>query len=206
MRPCLATSPPRAEPTRRLSRGRRMGARTQVGVSHLTSRGRRRASHCRGSRRRLSSPLGELFGGSRRLAQASPPAARGQHLAEREAIEDRIARTSRRLRRALHALGLRFRVDLAIPLDGLRVRPDVVFTRRRVAVFVDGCFWHRCSEHGTSPRSNSDYWRAKLDRNVARDRRVDVALAQAGWRCVRVWEHEEEGEAAARVAFALSEG
>jgi len=93
---------------------------------------------------------------------------------------------------------------MPLPLDGLRVRPDIVFTRRRVAVFVDGCFWHRCPEHGTSPRSNSDYWRAKLDRNVARDRRVDATLGRAGWRSLRVWEHEEEGDAALRVADALA--
>ena len=111
----------------------------------------------------------------------------------------------RRLRGALHALGLRFRVDLALTLDGHRVRPDIVFTRRRLAVFVDGCFWHRCPDHGTSPRSNSEYWRVKLDRNVARDRRVDAALAQAGWRYLRVWEHEEESDAAVRVAAALAD-
>jgi len=70
---------------------------------------------------------------------------------------------------------------------------------------VDGCFWHRCPEHGTSPRSNSDYWRAKLDRNVARDQRVDAALSQAGWRSVRVWEHEDPGEAAAHIAAVLTQ-
>ena len=89
------------------------------------------------------------------------------------------------LRSELHRRGLRFRKDLPLRVPGRVVRPDVVFTRARLAVFIDGCFWHRCPEHGTSPRSNSDYWRTKLDRNVARDHRVDEALAAAGWRSLR---------------------
>lgn len=102
------------------------------------------------------------------------------------------------LRRTLHARGLRFRVDhrLAPPL---RVRPDVVFTRARVAVFVDGCFWHRCPDHGTSPKAHSDYWTPKLDRNVERDRETDEALAEQGWTVIRVWEHEPPEDAADRI-------
>jgi DNA mismatch endonuclease (patch repair protein) len=72
-----------------------------------------------------------------------------------------------------------------------------------VAVFVDGCFWHRCPDHGTRPRTNVGYWRAKLDRNVERDRANDAALAAARWRVVRVWEHEDPAEAAARIAALL---
>jgi DNA mismatch endonuclease (patch repair protein) len=100
------------------------------------------------------------------------------------------------LRRALHALGLRYRVHLA----GLPGRPDVVLTRARVAVFVDGCFWHRCPEHGVPPRSNAEWWRDKLARNVERDREVDHQLQRLGWEVVRVWEHEQPGQAAERVA------
>jgi DNA mismatch endonuclease (patch repair protein) len=103
------------------------------------------------------------------------------------------------LRSALHKLGLRFRKH-ASPVRGLRCRADVVFRPARVAVFVDGCFWHRCPEHGTSPETNSPYWTAKLDRNVNRDRRNDQALAAAGWKVVRVWEHEQPDDAARRVA------
>src|SRR5262245_48840574 len=77
------------------------------------------------------------------------------------------------LRRELHRRGLRFRVNQA----GLPGRPDVVFTRARLAVFVDGCFWHRCPDHGTMPRNNRDWWEAKLERNVTRDRAKDAALA-----------------------------
>lgn len=66
----------------------------------------------------------------------------------------------------------------------------MVFTRARLAVFVDGCFWHRCPIHGTSPRTNSDYWAAKLDRNLTRDREITNRLLQAGWTVIRFWEHE----------------
>ena len=85
------------------------------------------------------------------------------------------------LRRLLQARGLHYRVDVA-PLPGLRRRADVVFTRERLAVFVDGCLWHRCPQHGSSPRSNVDWWRDKLDRNVQRDRSTDRALAEAAGR------------------------
>src|SRR3954447_24978979 len=81
------------------------------------------------------------------------------------------------LRRELHRRGLRFRINHP-ELPG---RPDIAFTRARVAVFVDGCFWHRCPKHGTLPRNNRDWWQAKLDRNVARDRAKDAALADLGW-------------------------
>ncbi len=95
------------------------------------------------------------------------------------------------LRSALHRCGLRFRKDHPIRLDGRRpVRPDIVFTRARVAVFVDGCFWHGCPEHQVVPKANPDYWIPKLRRNVERDREVDAALAGAGWAVVRIWEHE----------------
>jgi DNA mismatch endonuclease (patch repair protein) len=106
------------------------------------------------------------------------------------------------LRSELHRRGNRFRKTVA-PVKGLRCRADIVFARARVAVFVDGCFWHRCPEHGTSPRTNSDYWQVKLDRNVARDRRNDDALVSSGWAVVRVWEHEDVLDAANRVEAIL---
>jgi DNA mismatch endonuclease (patch repair protein) len=108
------------------------------------------------------------------------------------------------LRKELHARGLRFRKDLLLRSPSRTVRPDVVFTRTRVAVFVDGCFWHCCPEHGTQPRSNSRYWAPKLARNVARDRAVDEALSSDGWIVVRGWEHESAGEIADRVERALT--
>jgi DNA mismatch endonuclease, patch repair protein len=95
----------------------------------------------------------------------------------------------RRLRSELHRHGLRFRKH-ASPVPGLRCRPDVVFPRKRLAVFVDGCFWHRCPMHGSDPKANSDWWRTKLDANVARGRRNDAALEAAGWKVLRFWTHQ----------------
>lgn len=104
------------------------------------------------------------------------------------------------LRSALHRLGYRYRKDHRLDLPaGVRVRPDIVFTRRRVAVFVDGCFWHVCPKHGREPTRNEWYWSPKLRRNVERDRRADRALADAGWLIVRVWEHEDVRDAVERV-------
>jgi len=109
------------------------------------------------------------------------------------------------LRSALHRQGYRFRKDYRLDLDGgARVRPDIVFTARRVAVFVDGCFWHVCPEHGRDPAVNEWYWAPKLRRNIERDRAADAALAAAGWRVVRVWEHESLDAAIAAVVAALT--
>lgn len=109
------------------------------------------------------------------------------------------------LRSELHRRGLRFRKNLPVRAPGRVVRPDVVFPRARIAVFVDGCFWHCCPIHGNKPRANTDYWRPKLDRNVARDRAVNEALMTDGWTVVRAWEHEEPSAVADRVATALAE-
>lgn len=94
------------------------------------------------------------------------------------------------LRSKLHHAGLRFRKDHRIPVLGGLVRVDVAFTRSKVAVLVDGCFWHSCPQHGTMPKRNAGYWREKLETNVARDRRQSRALTEAGWAVVRYWEHE----------------
>ena len=107
------------------------------------------------------------------------------------------------LRRELHRRGLRFFVDRA-PLAGMRRRADLLFPRRKVAVYVDGCFWHCCPTHGTQPRNNADWWRAKLDGNVTRDRDTDSRLHDAGWTVVRIWEHENPLEAANRVQQAVT--
>lgn len=104
------------------------------------------------------------------------------------------------VRRELHGRGLRFRIDLPIRVPHRLVRPDIVFTRARLAVFVDGCFWHCCPKHGNVPRANGSYWRPKLARNVARDRAVDWALSSAGWQVIRAWEHESAATVADRVA------
>lgn len=107
------------------------------------------------------------------------------------------------LRSALHRRGLRFRKGIAVA--GVRCRVDVAFTRARLAVFVDGCFWHGCPQHGKSPTTNASYWCEKLARNPARDARNDEALRAAGWDVLRVWEHEDAEQAAVRIAKRLQQ-
>ncbi|MDT5115728.1 MAG: mismatch endonuclease, patch repair protein [Mycobacterium sp.] len=102
------------------------------------------------------------------------------------------------LRSAVHARGLRYRVA-AKPLTGLRRTADLVFPRAKVAVFLDGCFWHGCPEHHTVATANATFWADKVEGNRARDRDTDSRLADAGWVSVRVWEHEDPAEAARRV-------
>lgn len=103
----------------------------------------------------------------------------------------------------LHRCGLRYRRDFPVVEGNIRVRPDFVFRRSQVAVFLDGCFWHCCPTHGAIPKANADYWRPKLARNRERDQEVTSALEKAGWTVVRVWEHESPTEAAAKVTKAL---
>jgi DNA mismatch endonuclease (patch repair protein) len=107
------------------------------------------------------------------------------------------------LRSALHSAGYRYRCDLRLDVDGVRVRPDIVFTKRKVAVFVDGCFWHSCPEHGRRPTTNEYYWSPKLQRNVERDLRNTAALEHAGWTVIRLWEHEGLDAALRMVAGAV---
>jgi DNA mismatch endonuclease (patch repair protein) len=103
------------------------------------------------------------------------------------------------LRKLLHAQGLRYRVDAPIRTARRLVRPDVVFTRRKLAVFVDGCFWHQCPEHGTRPKDPTGYWTPKLQRNVERDLETTAALQDEGWIVLRIWEHVPALDAASAV-------
>jgi DNA mismatch endonuclease, patch repair protein len=126
-------------------------------------------------------------------------------------VSERMARVRRRdtrpeleLRSALHQRGLRYRVDRR-PLQGLPSRADIVFGPAKVAVYVDGCFWHSCPEHGTMPRSNEAFWQQKLARNRERDAAVNEALAASGWTVIRIWEHEEIDAAADCVEAAVRE-
>lgn len=106
------------------------------------------------------------------------------------------------VRSLVHARGLRYFVDRR-PLPGLRRTADLLFPRRRVAVFLDGCFWHRCPEHFQMPAANRDYWEPKIARNVERDGETDQRLAEAGWRVLRFWEHESAQDIAAAVEAAV---
>lgn len=110
------------------------------------------------------------------------------------------------LRSILHRRGRRFQKRKTIPLAGRRwTQPDIVFSRLRLAVYIDGCFWHRCPEHGTEPRSNTAYWGPKLDRNVVRDRDTEAQLRDRGWNVLRAWEHEDPIAVADRVEAVLDD-
>ena len=117
----------------------------------------------------------------------------------------RDTRPELRVRSRLHRLGLRYRVDVPVGLAGGRwARPDIVFTRQRVAVFIDGCFWHGCPEHGRKPGgANDGYWTAKIARNRQRDAEQGRGLEIAGWVVLRFWEHEDPAAVVAAVAEAL---
>lgn len=103
------------------------------------------------------------------------------------------------VRRALHGMGLRYRLHLA-PLPGLRRKADIVFNSRRIAVMIDGCFWHGCPSHGSQSKTNVDFWSKKIKTNQHRDRDTDRRLTEAGWTVIRVWEHEDPLQAAEKIA------
>lgn len=103
------------------------------------------------------------------------------------------------IRRALFALGLRYRIHQSL-LKGSRREVDIVFPKARVAIFVDGCYWHCCPEHGSIPRANRQWWEEKLNSNKQRDRDTNERLEQDGWRVIRVWEHEDPVDAARAIA------
>ena len=125
------------------------------------------------------------------------------------AVSERMSRVRNRdtspelaLRSELHRRGLRFRVHFPLVIDPRR-KADVAFRTERVAVFVDGCFWHSCPQHATQPKANADFWRDKLARNRRRDIETDDRLKRVGWLAVRVWEHEEPCAAADTIEAVL---
>jgi DNA mismatch endonuclease (patch repair protein) len=125
---------------------------------------------------------------------ASTPAVRTVMQGNRK----RDTRPELAVRRLLHGRGLRYRVAYR-PLRDLARTADLVFPLARVAVFVDGCFWHACPEHFMAPRTNTTYWTSKIERNRLRDVLVDSDLEKAGWRVMRVWEHEDPESVASRI-------
>ena len=132
-----------------------------------------------------------------RLVVSNESSARMAKQAIRDTVPEMV------IRKALSAAGLRYRVDY--PLPGLpRRRADIVFTRQHLAVFVDGCFWHKCPEHATFPKTNAEWWRQKLQRNWDRDRETDIILTTNGWEVIRVWEHEDIGYAITGILEALA--
>ena len=107
-----------------------------------------------------------------------------------------------RVRSLVHRRGLRYRVAQR-PIPTLRRTADMAFRRAKIAVFIDGCFWHGCPEHYRPPSTNPDYWRDKIEGNRLRDQETDELLAQAGWEVLRFWEHEDEDEVADAVCAAV---
>jgi DNA mismatch endonuclease (patch repair protein) len=145
-----------------------------------------------------------VTGRRKRLKKSETPTASSA------AVRQRMQSTRRRdtpgevaLRTRLHRQGFRYRIDYPIP--GTRRRADIVFVRARIVVFVDGCFWHGCPTHGTWPKTNSAWWRQKIEANRSRDRDTDRKLRIAGWKVLRFWEHFDPAAAADRVASTLRE-
>lgn len=152
------------------------------------------------------------MGRPKRTMRTPRPSSEATSYARDPAVRARMQRQPTRdtapelaVRRLLHAAGLRYRVDLA-PVSGLRRRADLVFARIKVAVFVDGCFWHGCAAHGSrSSRTNPDYWKGKIARNQARDLDTNEQLRAAGWTVIRVWEHEDPADVARRIGLVVLE-
>ncbi|MCX5397269.1 very short patch repair endonuclease [Streptomyces sp. NBC_00102] len=132
----------------------------------------------------------------------TPPEGSWASSAERrrnmQAIKSRDTKPERLIRQLVHASGLRYRVA-AKPLPNLRRTADMVFRPAKVAVFIDGCYWHGCPEHYVAPKTNPGYWSDKVARNVARDRDTDQRLRSAGWTVLRFWEHQESDRCAAEI-------
>src|SRR4051794_26495416 len=123
------------------------------------------------------------------MPQTVPPSpGPSSRSANMRGIRRRDTKPEKQLRSELHRRGLRFRTDFAVRVDGRSPRPDVAFTRMRLAVFVDGCFWHGCSTHSQRPRKNGHYWGPKITRNIERDREQEARLKAAGWTVLRFWE------------------
>ncbi|NEC65806.1 DNA mismatch endonuclease Vsr [Streptomyces sp. SID9727] len=121
-----------------------------------------------------------------------------------QAIRSRDTQPERLIRRLVHANGLRYRVA-ARPLPDLRRTADLVFRPAKVAVFIDGCYWHGCPEHYVPPKTNPGYWSDKVARNMARDRDTDKRLAEAGWAVLRFWEHQDSDVCALEIVSTVRE-
>ncbi|WP_218064133.1 very short patch repair endonuclease [Nguyenibacter vanlangensis] len=130
------------------------------------------------------------------MSRVSPSSHEASHRMARVRQKGTDAELS--LRKALHARGLRYRLHVPLLTKPRRVA-DIVFSSARVAIFVDGCFWHGCPQHASWPKSNAQFWRDKIETNRARDADTDQRLRASGWRVVRVWSHESAGDAAERI-------
>ena len=144
------------------------------------------------------------MGGKRSRVRRGVPVASSDEARNRmRANRSRDTKPEKQLRSLLHRQGFRFRVDIS-PIPGVRRRADIVFTRAKVAIFVDGCFWHGCPDHATWPKANAKFWREKIEANRRRDADTNAKFEEAGWTVIRVWEHEDPFSAARSVAAALN--
>jgi DNA mismatch endonuclease (patch repair protein) len=107
------------------------------------------------------------------------------------------------IRRALLARGLRYRVNCRVSKMN-KAQPDIVFSTAKVAIFIDGCYWHACSLHGTAPKNNAKWWADKFQANRTRDARADSMLRSEGWKVIRVWEHEDPSDVVHRIVAAIA--
>jgi DNA mismatch endonuclease (patch repair protein) len=166
-------------------------------MSPRTSIMGRRAQRARANRITAAQPGTDTMGDAMGSWATSPATRRAMQANRRRDTTPEMA-----IRRLVHAEGLRYRVD-SRPLPGVRYTADMIFTRARVAVFIDGCWWHGCTEHYRPPASNAAYWAGKVTRNRERDRLANEALIAAGWTVIRVWEHEAPESAAHRIEAAV---
>lgn len=137
------------------------------------------------------------------MSQVPPPPSSENARLTMKANRRRDTSIELAVRRRLHAAGLRYRVDYAADPSDRRRRADIVFTRARLVVFIDGCFWHGCPDHFIMPKSNVDYWRHKIERNMERDRDSVARLEAAGWSVLRFWEHQAPDDVAASIIAAV---
>lgn len=133
---------------------------------------------------------------------ARPPASSVAVRARMSRQRQRDTSAEMLVRRILHSRGIRYRVDAA-PEPRIRCKADLVWRRLRLAVFIDGCFWHGCPIHATRPKANEAWWAQKLDGNMRRDRRIDAELIELGWTVLRFWEHEEPDRVANDICLTL---
>ena len=127
-----------------------------------------------------------------------PPPSSAAALKRMLAAKPRDTAPEKAIRTAIHHRGLRFLVDTK-PIKELNRRADIVFRSAKVAVFIDGCFWHGCPIHGTQAKANAEFWRSKIKRNQERDADTTKRLEEAGWKVIRVWEHEDAFEASEKI-------
>jgi DNA mismatch endonuclease (patch repair protein) len=141
------------------------------------------------------------------VSETLPPQSWASSVATRKSMRGNTRRDTSpewKVRRLLHARGLRYRVDLQLPFDKRR-RADITFTRAKVMVFIDGCFWHACPEHYVAPKAHPEYWGPKIAANRARDVETTQRLQADGWTVLRFWEHEDPESVALRVAAVVGD-